>query len=158
MEPERNDPERNETHAEKLDRNWNELLQELRVTQTGVQILSGFLLTLPFQSRFPELTRDQIVLYLITTGLSVVATGLLVAPVSAHRLLFRQREKDALVSEGNALAQAGLAVLALTVVATLALIFSVVLDTRAAVVAAGSALVFFVFIWLVLPFLVRRKG
>ena len=157
MEPERNDPERNETHAEKLDRNWNELLQELRVTQTGVQILSGFLLTLPFQSRFPELTRDQIVLYLITTGLSVVATGLLVAPVSAHRLLFRQREKDALVSEGNALAQAGLAVLGLTVVATLALIFSVVLDTRAAVVAGASALVFFVVIWLVLPFLVRRK-
>ena len=157
MEPERNEPERNETHAEKLDRNWNELLQELRVTQTGVQILSGFLLTLPFQSRFPELTGDQIVLYLVTTGLSVVATGLLVAPVSAHRLLFRQREKDALVSEGNALAQAGLAVLGLTVVATLALIFSVVLDTRAAVVAGASALVFFVFIWLVLPFLVRRK-
>lgn len=150
------EPERHETPAEKLDRNWNELLQELRVTQTGVQILSGFLLTLPFQSRFTELTSTQTVLYLVTTALSVVATGLLVAPASAHRLLFRRHQKPALVDAGSALAKAGLVVLAFTVAGTLALIYSLVLDTRSAIIAGGAALVFFALAWLVLPFVVKR--
>lgn len=147
---------RNETFLEKMDRNWNELLQELRVTQTGVQILSGFLLTLPFQNRFNELGPDQRVLYLVTTALSVVATGLLVAPVSAHRLLFRRGEKEALVNAGSRLALAGLAVLALTVVGIVSLIFSVVLSTRAEFIVAGTLLLFFVFFWGVLPFLIQR--
>ncbi len=148
---------RNETHLEKMDRNWNELLQELRVTQTGVQILSGFLLTLPFQSRFTELSQDQRVVYLVTTVLSVVATGLLVSPVSAHRMLFRKGEKESLVNASSRLAQAGLAVLALTVVGIIALIFSVVLSTRAEILVGVAALVFFVFLWGVLPFLIRGR-
>lgn len=152
------EPERHETHAEKMDRNWNELLQELRVTQTGVQILSGFLLTLPFQSRFTELSPEQTILYLVTTALSVTATGLLVTPVSAHRMLFRRGEKEALVESSSRLAQAGLAVLALTVVGILALIFSLVVSTTVGIIVGAVALVFFVFFWAVWPFLIREKG
>ncbi len=69
------DTQRSETRAEKMDRNWSELLQELRVTQTGVQILSGFLLTLPFQARFTHLDHTQEALYLVAIGLGTVATG-----------------------------------------------------------------------------------
>ena len=76
-------PERHETPAERMDRNWNELLQELRVTQTGVQILSGFLLTLPFQSRFAELDGQQRTIFLVAVALSTIATALLVSPASS---------------------------------------------------------------------------
>jgi hypothetical protein len=73
---------RGETEQERINRNWDELLQELRVTQTGVQILTGFLLTLPFQQRFALLDDTQQAVYLTTVGFAVLATGLLVAPVS----------------------------------------------------------------------------
>src|SRR5665648_414537 len=66
---------RSETPAERLDRNWNEILQELRVTQTGIQILTGFLLTVPFQQRFAELTDDQRRIYLTLVVLAAVTTG-----------------------------------------------------------------------------------
>lgn len=150
------DAKRDETPAEKLDRNWTELLQELRVTQTGVQILSGFLLTLPFQSRFEHLDRDQHILYLAAVVLATIATGLIVAPVSAHRLLFRHHEKDALVDAGDALAKAGLVVLSLTVTAVLGLIFSVVVGSGPAVLAAVATACFFILCWVVLPLVVQR--
>src|SRR5690606_22121652 len=79
----RDDPapggDRHETPTERLDRNWNEILQELRVTQTGIQILTGFLLTVPFQSRFADLTATQRVVYLVLVLLAAVTTGLMVA-------------------------------------------------------------------------------
>src|SRR5690606_32068463 len=87
---------RNETASERLDRNWNEILQETRVTQTGIQILTGFLLTVPFQQRFTELTEQQRMFYLGLVLLAAVTTGLVVAPVSLHRWLFRRRAKDQL--------------------------------------------------------------
>ena len=76
-----------------LTRNWNELLQELRVTQTGVQILTGFLLTVPFSNRFEDLTAFQRDVYLAVLAGSVLTTGLVVAPVAMHRVLFRQRRR-----------------------------------------------------------------
>ncbi len=85
--------ERGETEIQRLDRNWNSLLQELRVVQTGVQLLTGFLLTLPFQQRFDVLDPPMRNLYLATVGCSVGATVLLIAPVGMHRLLFRQRAR-----------------------------------------------------------------
>jgi predicted cation transporter len=151
------DTQRSETRAEKMDRNWSELLQELRVTQTGVQILSGFLLTLPFQARFTHLDHTQEALYLVAIGLGTVATGLLVAPVSAHRLLFRHHEKDVLVDAGDALAKAGLVALSLTITTVLALIFSFVVGTVAAVVAALCSLTFFLLAWVALPLALQRK-
>jgi len=80
---------RHETETERLDRNWSSLLQELRVVQTGVQLLTGLLLTLPFQQRFTELSTLAQDVYLLTVIASIGSTVLLVAPVGLHRLLFR---------------------------------------------------------------------
>ena len=115
-----NDPdgkERNETATMRADRNWNELLQELRVTQTGLQILTGFLLTVPFQQRFAEMSPVLRWVFLVALALAVLATAIVVAPVAAHRILFRRRAKAELVSAADRLTKAGLATLALTIVA-----------------------------------------
>ncbi len=142
---------RDETRDERLDRNFNELLQELRVVQTGTQILAGFLLTLPFQSRFTELTDYHVALFLVAISLAFLTTVLLVGPVSMHRLLFRQHRKDQVVQVSHQLARAGLVTLAMTVAAVLCLIFSVVLDNTAGWVAAGVAVLVFCGVWWVLP-------
>jgi len=150
------DHDRDETPTERFDRNWDELLQELRVTQTGVQILAGFLLTIPFQQRFGDLTTGQRTAYLIALATAVVATTLLVAPVSAHRLLFRRRAKQQLVHFADLAARAGLVALAASIVSATFLIFDVVLGRGPALAAAALALVLFVVNWLVLPLVVRR--
>ena len=85
-------PDEDESPQEQLTRNWNELLQELRVAQTGVQILTGFLLTVPFTDRFNDLTTGRSTIYLTVLVGSVVTTCMIVAPASFHRVLFRQRE------------------------------------------------------------------
>src|ERR1700753_3199988 len=85
--------QRGETQLERLDRNWADLLQELRVVQTGVQLLTGFLLTLPFQARFAGLGEFQQDVYLVTVGSAVAATGFLIAPVTIHRVLFRRHAR-----------------------------------------------------------------
>ena len=95
------DADRDETEAERLDRNWSSLLQELRVAQTGVQLLTGFLLTLPFQQRFTELDGTMRTMYLITVACSIGSTVLLVAPVGMHRVLFRRHRLDAIVSASH---------------------------------------------------------
>jgi hypothetical protein len=149
--------ERDETPTERSDRNWNELLQELRVTQTGIQILSGFLLTLPFQARFSSLDGTERRLFLLAVVSSTIATGLVVAPVSAHRIFFRQHEKRALVTMSDRMAKVGLAALAVTVSTVLALIFSVVVGDGTGGLLAVLALVFFVTVWVVLPVVVLRR-
>ncbi|PUA80167.1 DUF6328 family protein [Nocardioides currus] len=136
---------------ETLDRNWNELLQELRVTQTGVQILTGFLLTVPFSDRFADLDRLQRTSYLVVMAGAVLTTGLVVAPVAFHRILFRQRERRWLVEAGNRCARVGLMLLGLTSSGALFLVFDVVAGTTAGLVALAVSLVFFVVCWLVVP-------
>ena len=84
------DDGRDESRAERMDRNWAELLQELRVLQTGVQLLAGFLLTLPFQARFETLDDYQTRLYLANVVLAALTTATILLPVSVHRRLFRQ--------------------------------------------------------------------
>ena len=135
-----------------MDRNWSELLQELRVTQTGTQILTGFLLTIPFQQRFDELDSSQRGVYLVLVILAMLATALLVAPVALHRRMFRRQRKALVVREGDRLARAGLLVLGLVLSGCTFLLFDVVLD-RAAALAAGS---FVGAVLLVLWFLVPR--
>src|SRR5579875_1571606 len=88
---------RDESEAERLDRNFNELLQELRVAQTGVQILFAFLLSIAFQHNFTKLSAEQRDLYIGTLVSAALAAVLIIAPVAAHRLLFRQHRKDTLV-------------------------------------------------------------
>lgn len=151
-------PERHETDVERADRNWSELLQELRVAQTGVQILAGFLLTLPFQQRFAHLDRVQHVLFLLAFALAVCATGLIIAPVSSHRLLFRRHRKALLVGLADKLAKAGLIVLALCLTTVVLLIFDVVVGPALAVLAAALAMLLFIGSWLLLPAAaIRRK-
>src|ERR1700751_6375920 len=101
--------QRGETEIERLDRNWNSLLQELRVVQTGVQLLTGFLLTLPFQQRFDVLGEHMRMVYLATVGFSVSAVVLLVAPVAMPRLLFRRHRLQVLVSAAHRCAYSRLA-------------------------------------------------
>jgi hypothetical protein len=148
---------RNETDTERLDRNWSEILQELRVAQTGVQLLTGLLLTVPFQSRFDDVMHGhRIVVYLIVTALSVTASGLLIAPVILHRVLFRLHGRRPLVAAGQRFALAGLFTLALAVTGVVELIFDVVLGTTAGAVAGLGALVLLLVLWVVVPLLVRR--
>src|ERR1700710_2331121 len=117
--------ERHETAAERSDRNWSELLQELRVAQTGVQLLTAFLLSLPFQQRFTSITSNQKAVYLVVVLLSVSATGVLIAPVAIHRAVFRRNEKVRLVDLAARLASIGLGLLAAAISGVVVLIFLV---------------------------------
>lgn len=151
------DVERKETTTQRLDRNWSSLLQELRVVQTGVQLLTGFLLTLPFQQRFDVLNHPMRALYLATVVCSVGATVLLIAPVATHRILFRQRRLKILVSAAHRCAYAGLLLLGLAVAGTTVVIFDAVAGTRAAVIAGICAFLAFATFWVVVPLVLRSK-
>lgn len=148
---------RGETPEEQYDRNFGELLQELRVLQTGIQILAGFLLTLPFQSRFDRLSQPQTVLFLVAVVLAVLTVLLLVTPVSVHRALFHQNRKRHIVDAAHVMARVGLGTLGLTMTAVLALVFSVVVNTTSAVVTASVAAVAFLGAWWLLPMWWQRS-
>lgn len=139
-----------------LARNWDELLQEIRVTQTGVQILTGFLLTVPFSSRFVELTTFQRWVYLLVLFGAVLTTGLVVAPVAFHRMLFRRRRRMLLVESANWFAIAGLATLALTVSGVVLLVVDIVLGHPEGLVAGGVVLGGLAALWAVGPFAAAR--
>jgi hypothetical protein len=145
-----------ETEHERLTRNYNELLQELRVTQTGVQILTGFLLTLPFTSRFRSLDEVQKFSYLGVLIGSVLATGLFIGPVAFHRALFRRGRRPWLVRAANRSARAGLFCLGLTTSGVVWLVFDLVLNRVAAYVAGSLCLSFFAVLWVGVPMMVRR--
>lgn len=152
--------DRDEAPGERLDRQFNELLQELRVTQTGIQLLGGFLLILPFQSRFMQLRTPLLMTYLVAVSAAALATFFVIAPVVAHRLLFRSHRKDVIVSMGHLFAKIGLLLLALTVITSTALIFGVVISPIAALVAGIVAAVICLILWLASPLAVaaRRPG
>lgn len=150
---------RHESVEARMDRNWNELLQELRVTQTGVQILTGFLLTLPFQQRFAELSSFQRATYLVIVLLAAAATALIVAPVSLHRILFRKHLKRQLVAAADVMARGGLVLLAVVLAGTTLLIFDVVVGRAGGLLAGGAVLTLLIACWLVWPLrLARRVG
>lgn len=158
VRPESGDGDRDESHDERMDRNFVELLQELRVLQTGTQILAGFLLILPFQPRFAELDDYQRALFLIAVMAAFLTTILLLAPVSMHRTLFRRRLKGELVAASHRLSRLGLLALAITMTAALMLIFSVVLGPVASASAGVVIVVLFVVLWLVLPERIGRQA
>lgn len=143
------------TQSEQLDRKWIELLQELRVAQTGVQILTGFLLTIPFSSRFPDLDSTIHTVYLYVLCGSVLATAFLVAPVAYHRSKFYSGQRPWLLTAANHTARYGLATLAVTICGVVWLVFAVVEDATMAFVAAGAALVFFLALWGLVPLVGR---
>ncbi|KQX69668.1 DUF6328 family protein [Angustibacter sp. Root456] len=154
--PRRRD-DRGESHDERMDRNWNELLQELRVSQTGVQILAGFLLTLPFQQRFTQLGATTRTLYLVTVVVACVSTLLLVTPVVLHRALFRRHAKDTLVRAADRLARAGLGALGVTVSGVVTLVFTVVLGGWSGAVAGLLLLLALGASWWLLPRRLRAR-
>ena len=129
----------------------NELLQELRVAQTGVQILFAFLLSLVFQQRFAEITQAQRWIYVVTLLLSVATAGLLVAPAAVHRVTFRRGLKMETVRLGHRLFSAGLAMLAATLAGGVLLVLDVAVGSWFAVPAALMALLLLLALWYLLP-------
>lgn len=148
---------RRETSMERADRNYGELLQELRVTQMGVQILFAFLLGLAFTPRFPDLDAFQRNTYIVTLLLSVTAAALLTAPAALHRVLFRQHAKKQIVDVSSRLAAAGLVVLAMALTGSVLLVVDVVLGRAQGVTAAAAGLLVFTGLWAVLPWRVRSN-
>jgi Family of unknown function (DUF6328) len=132
---------RNETELERCDRNLVELMQEVRVVQTGVQVLFAFLLTAPLAPRFPELSEFQKLTYFATLLAAGAAAVLLIAPTAYHRILFRLGDKEHLVTVANRFTLAGLASVALSMVGALLLVTDLLFDAVAIVVAttAGAA-------------------
>ncbi len=147
---------RGESTAERLDRNYNELLQELRVAQAGVQILFAFLLSLAFTQRFGQANSFQRTTYVVTLLFAAGAAALLIAPVAFHRIVFRQRQKDDLVDASNRLALGGLGMLLVAMVGAVLLILDVVLGGSRALLLTAAVAAWFVGFWVVLP-LTRRE-
>ena len=155
MEPGRAPDPREETQAERDDRNLAELLQELRVAGLGVQVLFGFLLSLPFTTVFKQLTGAERDLYLACLILAAVATALLLGPVAYHRLVFRQGEKEKLVRAANVMAILGLITVGLAVSTSVLLVTGYVAGYGTGTVIAVLVLAMFGLLWFALP-LTRR--
>lgn len=119
---------RGENDVQRVDRNFLELLQEVRVAQTGVQILFAFLLGFAFTPRFASLTTAQHAVYLVTLVSAALAAGFLIAPVSYHRMVFRRRLKSHVVESGHRSVAAGLAFLLLTLIGGVDLAATFVVD------------------------------
>jgi Family of unknown function (DUF6328) len=147
---------RDESTAERDDRNLAELLQELRVAGLGVQVLFGFLLSLPFTNRFVRLSHGQRDLYLATLVLSALATALLLGPVAYHRLVFRRGQKEGLVRTASVMAITGLAVVGLAVSAAVLLVTSFVASGTTAALITVLVVCVFGSLWFALP-LARRR-
>ncbi|RYJ30075.1 arginine/ornithine antiporter ArcD [Streptomyces sp. L-9-10] len=149
---------RHETVEERADRLWGELLQELRVAQTGVQILFGFLLTVVFQSRFTELSDTDRAIYTSTVMLGAAAVGALIGPVSFHRLLTGRRLKPRMVVWASRLTVVGLVLLFCTMASALLLILRLAVDHTLALWLVGVMAGWFVVCWGVLPALARHAA
>ncbi|MFE7268244.1 DUF6328 family protein [Streptomyces sp. NPDC057592] len=140
-----------ETPAERADRNLVELLQELRVVQTGVQIVFAFLLGVAFTSQFPHLDTFERTTYVVTLLLTVVSSAVLATPVALHRGLFHRGAKVRIVALSARLAEIGLVFLALALNGAVLLLMDVVLGRTAAVTVTAATLVMFTGLWFVLP-------
>ncbi|WP_382308772.1 DUF6328 family protein [Herbiconiux sp. UC225_62] len=148
---------RDETENERLDRNWSEMLQELRVIQTGTQILTGFLLAAVFQSRFEELDDYQRTVYLCLVVTSILTTVFGLTPVSLHRALFRQRKKAEVVHATDRILQFTMLGVALTLAGTGMLIFDFVFGRVGGIVIGVVILLVVVLLWIVVPRVVRHS-
>jgi hypothetical protein len=153
---ERGEHGRRETPEEQADRNWTDLLQELRVSQTGVQLLAAFLVSLPFQSRFTDLDDFQQRWYLGVLGLAFLTVGVTLAPVAIHRRHFQRGVKPRLVRAAHVLTELTLALIALLVSGIAVLVVDVVLDRTAAVVAGCGALLVLLVLLVALPRMLTR--
>lgn len=148
---------RGETRDQVLDRNVNELLQEIRVVLTGVQILFAFLLTLAFTDRFGDLDDVAKAVYTVTLLSTASATVLLIAPVSYHRTLFRRRRKEDLVVFADRALLAGLGLLVVGISSAVLLVLDVALGRTPAIVGCAFVVVLATVAWYALPLAARRR-
>jgi hypothetical protein len=149
---------RQEPEAKQLDRNWAELVQELRVIGTGVQILFAFLLSIPFQARFESTSAFQRDIYLATLMSSGAAAALFIAPVAVHRFLFHFRVKDEVVNVTNALALCGLATLSVAMIGAILLVSDWVAGDLGAGICTASAAFALITGWFAFPMWLRHRA
>lgn len=152
------DEERGESALQRADRNWDELLSELRVTQTGVAILFSLLLTVPFSARFDEVDGFGRKVYLAALLLSAASAVVLIAPVAYHRVLFGRRQKQQVVRVSDRMAIAGLVLLSFAVTAVLLLVCDVLLPRGYALAVAGTFGAGTAVLWFVPALARRRRG
>src|SRR5215204_1020535 len=145
---------REETEKERLDRNLAELLQELRVALPGVQVLFAFLLVVPFNQRFADITSFQQTVYFVTLLCATAACACLIAPTAHHRLEFRGRDKKRIVFGGNRLAIAGLTLLATAMTGAITLVTDFLYSSTTTAIAAGLVALLFALLWYAIP--IRR--
>lgn len=146
-----------ESPKERATRKWNEMLQELRVAQTGVQVLTGFLLTIPFTQRFTDLSGTDETAYLVTISCAIAAAACLIAPVAFHRVLFGRSEKTWLVTAANLVSRLGLALMALTMTGTVFLVFDVLLGIGAALTGSLVTLALVGGLWVAIPVVAEAR-
>ncbi|MFF0431710.1 DUF6328 family protein [Streptomyces sp. NPDC004327] len=152
------DEKQAEESEEKADRKWNEMLQEVRVAQTGAQILFGFLISVVFTPRYTQISGADRTLYQVTVVLGALATGTLIAPVAFHRFLAGHQMMPELVRAGAKLIILGLVLLGVTVGAALALLLHVATGSPIAWGVAGAVVLWFACCWLLLPWIALRRG
>ena len=148
------DERRGETEQERLDRNLEEMMQELRVVVTGVQVLFAFLLIVPFNSGFAQAGHFEKAVYIVTLALTALAAVCLITPAAEHRFVFRQRDKRHLVSRSNRIVLAGLVFLALGMCGCLLLVTTKLFGAATGAVLTAVGAVPFVVLWFLIP--IRR--
>jgi energy-converting hydrogenase Eha subunit G len=146
-----------ETEQERLARNLSELLQELRVAQTGVQFLFGFLFSVAFTDHYQRISGLEQVVHLIAVLFATGAVALLTAPAAWHRMLFRQGRRPMIIDVANRLAIAGLGCLTVSMTATVLLLVSVVAGIILGFVVAGFTAAMFCLLWFVFPRVARGR-
>jgi Family of unknown function (DUF6328) len=142
---------REESEKERLDRNLAELLQELRVALPGVQVLFAFLLVVPFNQRFADITNFQRTVYFVTLLLATAASACLIAPTAHHRIEFRAQDKERIVFGATRLAIVGLALLALAMTGAVMLITDFLYQTTTVAIVAGLVALLFGILWFAWP-------
>jgi Family of unknown function (DUF6328) len=148
---------RNETLNERMDRNWNEMLQEVRVAQTGTQILGGFLVTIAFLPQFAELSAFDRGIYLVLVVVTTVTTALALAPVHLHRSLFRRRVKSVVVQLSHLLLRSALLGLAIAMTGTVLLVFNVATGEPSMAIAAAIGVLLVIVVISALPRLAQTE-
>lgn len=156
MTDSRHPGERDETPTEQADRNLTDILQELRVVLTGTQLISGFLLAVAFQTRFPELDDGEVAFYLVLVALAGLATLLGLTPVLVHRMHFGRHVKPAVVAVANVLLICTLVVVSILMIGVTSFIFGFVVSPEAGWWAAGIACAAVLTLWVLAPVAVRR--
>ncbi|MCM3696279.1 DUF6328 family protein [Microbacterium oleivorans] len=149
---------RDETRDERADRNWSEVLQELRVLQTGTQILTGFLLALAFQPSFTDLGSAQRLGYLVLVVLSALSAVVALAPVSVHRLLFARGAKPVIVRFGHVCMIGALVLVSALLVGVVAFVFDVVVGGAASWISGVALAGVILALWLLVPLITRRRS